>query len=382
MRILQITPIYYPELQFGGPPQKIHALSRGLVERGHQVRVLTTQSTRPLAHHSQGIGGVEVQYLPWVGVGWWRVPFYANKLAGAIRQANIVHGYGLYNFLCPRANFWARQMQRPFVLEPLGMYPAQGRNPRIKAVYHRLFTASMARDAACVIANSPEEVRLLSGLVDGERLVLRRNGIDVAFFQNLPSGAAFRARYHIREQERLVLFIGRISPIKNLEQLVQAFHQAALDHTRLVLVGPALEPGYKAQLQKLIADLNLSARVVWAGPLYDQDKLGALAAADLFVLPSISESFGNAAAEAVAAGVPVLLTRGCGIAPLIHGRAGLAVPQQTAALAEGLRRMLDDDEERARLTRLRNDVIAELSWEEPLNQTEQLYAQIIQPGIS
>ncbi len=372
--------MYYPELQFGGPPQKIHALSRGLVERGHQVRVITIQSTHPLACHSQVMDGVEVQYMPWVGVGRWCVPFCANKLASAIRQADIVHGYGLYNFLCPDAAFWARRMQRPFVLEPLGMYPAQGRNVHIKTAYHRLFTAPMAHGAVRVIAASPEETKLLSGLVDAERLVLRRNGIDVAFFQNLPSGAEFRARYHIREQERLVLFIGRISPIKNLEQLVQAFDCAALDHTRLVLVGPALEPAYKARLLKLIADLDLSERVVLAGPLYDHDKLSALAAADLFVLPSISESFGNAAAEAVAAGVPVLLTQGCGIAPLIHGRAGLAVPQETVALAEGLRLMLNDEGERTRLTSLRDDVVAKLSWEEPLTQTEHLYAQIVQSG--
>jgi len=144
MRILQVTPMYYPELQFGGPPQKIHALSRGLVERGHQVRVITIQSTHPLACHSQVMDGVEVQYMPWVGVGRWCVPFCANKLASAIRQADIVHGYGLYNFLCPDAAFWARRMQRPFVLEPLGMYPAQGRNVHIKTAYHRLFTAPMA----------------------------------------------------------------------------------------------------------------------------------------------------------------------------------------------------------------------------------------------
>ncbi len=173
-----------------------------------------------------------------------------------------------------------------------------------------------------------------------------------------------------------VLFIGRISPVKNLEGLLQAFDQAALENARLILIGPMLEAGYADRLERLVNDLNLSDRVSLVGPLYDQDKLSALAAADLFVLPSLSESFGNAAAEAAAAGVPVLLTQGCGVAPLIHGRAGLAVEHDPAALAQGLRLMLNNAGARARLTAQRADVVAELSWEEPLHQTEQLYAQI------
>jgi glycosyltransferase involved in cell wall biosynthesis len=376
MQVLQVSAMYYPELQFGGPPHKIHALSRGLVERGHQVRVITIHSTRPLAHHSQIIDGVEIQYVPWVGRGWWCVPFSFDSLVKAVQQATLVHCYGLYNLLCPGAALWACRMSRPYLLEPLGMYPARGRNRSIKAIYHRLFTAPMARGAARVIATSPGEMKHLASLVDSKQLVLRRNGIDVALFQNLPLENGFRARYNVGDQERLVLFIGRISPVKNLEGLVQAFGQAALEGARLILAGPMLEPGYADRLQRLIADLSLGERVSLVGPLYGQDKLSALAAADLFVLPSISESFGNAAAEAAAAGVPVLLTQGCGIAPLIHGQAGLAVEHNPAALAQGLRLMLNDAGERARLTARRADVVAELSWAEPLNQTEQLYTQI------
>ena len=94
----------------------------------------------------------------------------------------------------------------------------------------------------------------------------------------------------------------------------------------------------------MIESLHLQESVRLIGPIYDQDKLAALAATDLFVLPSLSESFGNAAAEAVAAGVPVLLTDTCGIAPMIHERAGLAVPLGMASLAAGLRTMMNDAE--------------------------------------
>jgi glycosyltransferase involved in cell wall biosynthesis len=181
--------------------------------------------------------------------------------------------------------------------------------------------------------------------------------------------------------ERVILYVGRISRIKNLGQLVQAFHDAALERTRLVLVGPALEPDYAQELAGLITALGLDGRVLRTGPLYGEAKLAALAAADLFVLPSLSEGYGNSAAEAVAAGVPVLLTDGCGIAPQIDGRAGMAVPVGVSSLARGMQTMMEDPVALDRLTRQRSAVLDELSWDEPLAQTEELYETVLRdPG--
>lgn len=376
MQILQVVARYYPELQYGGPPQKVHALSRGLARRGHQVRVVTLHSTQRAAgvvEHE----GIEVRYVRWLGRDGWQIPLGMGDLAAAIERSDVVHCYGLYTLLCPAAAFLASRARRSFVLEPLGMYRPRVRRLQAKRLYHLVFTNWMARRAARVIATSLSEQEELVQLVGAERLVLRRNGIDLKPFQTLPPVDRFRAAYGIPDGERLILYIGRISPIKNLGQLVQAFHDVSPAQTRLVLVGPALEPDYARDLSDLIASSGLDRRVLLIGPLYGEDKLSALAAADLFVLPSLAESYGNAAAEAVAAGVPVLLTQSCGIAPQIHGRAGMAVPLGVEALAEGMRAMLDDEELRDSLTRQRADVLRELSWEGPLSQTEQLYEALL-----
>ncbi|MCX6896411.1 MAG: glycosyltransferase [Verrucomicrobia bacterium] len=210
--------------------------------------------------------------------------------------------------------------------------------------------------------------------------MVRRNGIELAAFENLPDGGEFRKRQGIPAGERIVLYLGRISPIKNLEQLVAAFAQADLKNVRLVLAGPMLEADYAARLQAQAAALRPADKIIFTGPLFGADKLAALAAADLFVLPSLSESFGNAAAEAVAARVPVLLTDTCGIAAMIHGRAGLAVPLGVGSLAAGLRTMLDCAPEAATLTGRQEEVRRELSWEEPISQTEAMYQEILAGG--
>lgn len=376
MRILQVAPVYYPELQYGGPPEKIHALSRGIAARGHEVRVVTLHSDKRGGGRAT-LDGIAVSYLPWRGGGGWRVPLDPAGLRAEVRRADLVHCYGLYNLLSPGAAALALRAGRPYLLEPLGMYVPRTGKVGAKRLYHRLCTSWMARRAAGVIATSPNELEELSGLVGPRRLILRRNGLDLARFGTLPDGAAFRARLGIGADERVVLYLGRISPIKNLEQLLLAFAALAPGRARLVLVGPLLESDYEARLRRLIAARDLASSVILAGPAYDEEKYAALAAADLFVLPSLAESFGNAAAEAVAAGVPVLLTEGCGIAPLIHGRAGLAVPGTVPALAEGLRTMLDEPERRATLTSRRGEVLRELSWDEPLEALEHLYARLV-----
>jgi glycosyltransferase involved in cell wall biosynthesis len=93
-------------------------------------------------------------------------------------------------------------------------------------------------------------------------------------------------------------------------------------------------------------------------------------------LPSLNENFGNAAAEAVAATLPVLLTETCGIAPIIDGRAGMAVGLEVESLAEGIRQMMKS-EVRSQMTARSEEVKRELSWEEPIRQQIEIYREAI-----
>lgn len=377
MRILLVVGSYYPELQFGGSTQKIYEMSLGLSERGHDVEVMTFHSDQSVPHPPQNVEGIAVEYLPWAGRGSWRVPLKLSPLRRAIRRNDIVHCFGLYSLLCAEAALIARQVSRPYFIEPLGMYVPRARQIIAKKIYNVLFTSWMLSGAAGVFATSPKEFNELSGVVSRERLTLRRDGIRLQYFDGHADAVTFRRTFDIEPDERIVLFVGRISRIKNLEQLILAFKEADLNNTRLVLVGPMDEPDYTFRLQTLLAETPLNKKVLLTGALYETDKLPAFAAADLFVLPSLYESYGLAAAEAVAAGVPVLLTEECGIAPLIHRRAGLAVPTGVESLAAALRLMLDDDAEREALTQERAKVLQELTWEEPLNQLESLYAKAL-----
>lgn len=375
MRVVFATPFYVPDLRFGGPPQKIHSVAQGLIDFGHTVRVLTFQHDDGRADGETKIDRVSVRYLPWRGRGLRQIPLAWDVMRREIVPAQVVHCYGLYTALIPLATQAANRAGVPVVQEPLGMYPPRARNQPAKNLYNRWITRRLFNGAAAIIAASESEAADLKRFVPHANIVHRPNGIDLKAYASLPSGDELRRIWNIPPEKKIVLFIGRISPIKNLEELVQAFARASLTDCHLVMVGPS-EPQYEKRLRALVHRENIRATVLLAGPLYDDQQKAALAIADLFVLPSTSESFGNAAAEAVAAGVPVLLTQTCGIAPIIHGRAGLAVPLGVENLAQGLRSMLDPGV-RDQMTARSDEVKRELSWDEPIAQTVALYARII-----
>jgi glycosyltransferase involved in cell wall biosynthesis len=377
MRLLQVTNTYYPEVKFGGPPLKIHAISKGLIARGHEVEVVTFHSEEPGASRREVVDGVPVQYVPWAGYGLRQYPRDVSLITRAVADADVVHCYGLYSILCPVAARQARRAKKPFLLELLGHYPPRARNVGVKKIYNWLVTSRMVRQAACVVVTSPNELKETAELTGQTPAVVRRNGIDLSLFKQMPAPEIARRKLNIGEHTRVILYVGRIAPIKNLLALVAAFRDAAVKDAILVFVGPTLERDYEMQLRAFVEEQKLTERVIFAGSLFGEEKLSALAAAELFVLPSLNESFGNAAAEAVAAGVPVVITESCGIAPMIHERAGLMVPLSIEGLTKGIKVMMDDLSVRERMTSRRAEVIRALSWEEPIEQTERLYLDIL-----
>lgn len=132
----------------------------------------------------------------------------------------------------------------------------------------------------------------------------------------------------------------------------------------------------QAQLDQMASQLGIRTRVKFAGPIFGPVKWAAYRDADVFVLPSRNENFGNTAAEAVAAGTPVIVTEQCGIAPLLASEAGLVVPHEKAALSEALHRVLGSAKEHARLAAGCAKVTKRLGWEEPVLDMESLYTSL------
>jgi glycosyltransferase involved in cell wall biosynthesis len=232
--------------------------------------------------------------------------------------------------------------------------------------------------ASAIIATSEQEVEELTrGGVAREKIVVRRNGVEAP--ASWPEPGAFRKKLGIAKGERVILFLGRLSSKKSPDLLLEAFASLSTEaegkNLRLVFAGPD-EGGMKLLLKEYAAQFGVSTRVLFAGPIFGEAKWAAYRDAYLFVLPSQNENFGNTAAEAAAAGTPVIVTEQCGIAPLLSGVAGLVVRHDAGALASAIKSVISEPGLRERLEAGCSQVTARLGWEEPVREMETLYNKL------
>ena len=395
MHILNTVQAYYPFQEKGGPVVKVRAIALGLSRRGHDGAVLTADfgflpSLAPTMKAEKCRWGwcaseqnVEAIFLPTR----WRYraltfnPGMIKYCSTSLAKYDVVHVYGLYDLFGPTVAYFCRRHHIPYVVEPMGMFRPIVRSFRVKKLYHAVFGNRLLRHAYRVIATSEQEKQeLVAGGIDPARIVVRRNGIDVP--ASLPPAGSFREKWGIAPQTRMVLFLGRLVSKKSPDLLLDAFalwrrETADAANSILVLAGPEENDGYSSNLKSRAAALGIGNSVLFTGPLYDDAKWAAYQDADVFVLPSQNENFGNSAAEAMACAVPVIVTDQCGIAPIIDGRTGLVVPHNSGAIAQALKTLFENPGLAAQFRDACPNVVRDLSWEQPLSDMEAIYRQAV-----
>ena len=392
MRILNVTQSYAPFFEFGGPPVKVRALAEGLAQKGHAVTVLTADwglekrlQASPGEAPSEAIpfgrkhelNGVTAIYL----ANWARYramswnPSLPRYLRARLQNFDVVHIFGLYDLLGPRVASECRRRNIPYVVEPIGMFAPIVRNLLLKRIYHRLLGREFLAGANAIVATSEQEAgELVAGGIPREKIVLRRNGVE--FPRKFPEKGIFRKSLSLAEEAKLILFLGRLSKKKSPDLLLNAFATLGSDSSlHLAFVGPD-EAGMQAKLESTAMQLDVRSRVHFCGPLEGQTKWAAYRDADIFVLPSQNENFGNTAAEAVAAGTPVVVTDQCGIAPLLANVAGVVVKHEQYELANALKELLRNEEHYRKLKQGCAAAVERLSWDAPLQEMEALYARL------
>lgn len=396
MKILKVSQAYYPFLAAGGPPTKIRAIATRLAQHGHAVTVLTADlGLRQNGYSAANFkldrwgwtneeDGVEAIYLPTFEryrsltlnpdvIG------FSREIAGTF---DLAHLYGVYDLLGPPIARSCSHRGKPYVVEPMGMYRPIVRNLYLKKLYHRLLGDRLMREARYVIATSEQERReLAADGIDEARIVIRRNGIEAP--AEIPERGRFREKLAIPIDTQVILFLGRLVAKKSPDILIAAFARwraaaGAATQAVLVLAGPEEDAMYALRLREQCAELRLADAVRFIGPLYGEEKWQAFVDADVFVLPSQNENFGNTAAEAAACGTPVIVTNQCGIAPWIEGRAGLVVAHDVEAIEKALASLFSGPALRERFLEGCATMTRELSWDEPVAQMESLYRHCLE----
>jgi glycosyltransferase involved in cell wall biosynthesis len=276
----------------------------------------------------------------------------ARALKRRVPQSDIVLIHSLYQFTSTAASYYCRKKQVPYVLRPHGTldpFLVYRRRWPLKWAYINLFEKNNFNAAAAIQYSSRMEESMTSHFMDvtSPSLVIPE-GIDLEKFAKLPPRGTFRAKHPETAGKVLILFLGRFHQKKGLELLIDAIARPkSRGDAHLVLAGSG-DPDYVTQISQMVRGAGLSRCTTITGQLSEEDKLAALADADLFVLPSFGENFGLAVVEAMACGVPVLISDKVGIWPEIaEAEAGMVTPCDVDKIADAINKLVNDQELRA-----------------------------------
>ena len=403
MKILQVVESLAP--RYGGPSVACPAMCRELARRGHEVAIYSTDvdgRTRlnvPLDRPVDD-GGVGVHYFR----GWTFPPRYkfSPPLARALRKTlpsyDLVHIYSLYGFSTAAASHYCRKYGVPYLLHPHGSLDPflRRHHPFRKKIYSKLCLSPVFSSATTVLFNSAEERRLARAAPELARLddpagqgppsVIVDVGVEEVFFTNATANSRrkFREKFPELSGRRLVTYFGRLNFKKGLDILVAAFSAVAREQKdiHLVLAGPDGD-GYAEKIRGWLHDAGMLARATFTGHIAGAERVALLQKSEVMVLPSYTENFGQAVAEAMAAGVAVIISDRVNIWPEVEkAQAGLVVPCDAAETARALRRLLANPAETREMGRRGRQLAAgRFPWSAVGDQMLRVYEKMLERSV-
>jgi glycosyltransferase involved in cell wall biosynthesis len=386
MRVLHVIPSL--AARDGGPPKAVIEMARASIQRGAEVEIYTTNVDArgvldvPLGRPVE-TAGVRVTYYPVEFSRYYKV---SVGLAGALRSkipaVDLVDIHSLYQFPSTAAAYYARRFDVPYIIRPHGsLDPFLFRRRRARKLLYELCAERRNfRAAARIHFTSQEEMVLaLKSGIPFEPAVVPL-GVDLDWTASEAGASTVRTRWPELRGQRVLLFLGRINFKKGFDILVPAFGRLARERrdVHLMIAGPDSD-GYGKRVREWLRADGILDRVTFTGMIQGADKALALSCASAFVLPSYTENFGIAVVEAMAAGLPVVISKRVNIwREIVAAGAGIATEPDVEEFTAALRTILDAPEMARRMGAAGRALYRrEFTWESAGAKLIELYATVI-----
>lgn len=387
MKILQVTNFFKPSWEAGGPVRVVYEISKKLVEIGHEVTVYTTDGFKSRLDVKKNkpvdVDGLKIFYFRNLSLYLSRqmvlpTPYYLPIIVQKeIQDFDIIHIHEYRTLLAVFIHHYAKKHRIPYILHAHGSVLPFFQKQRLKKIFDLLFGFRILKDASKVIALTKTEAEQYKKMgVDENKIEIVPNGIDLSKFGNLPDKGIFRQKYGIKSNEKVVLFLGRLHRIKGVDLLVEAFSDLVTktEGVKLVIVGP--DDGFLSTLKAQIEDLKIADKILFTGPLYEMDKLESYVDADVYVLPSVYETFPVTVLEACACGMPVIVTDRCGIADIVD-EVGYVVEYDKDQLQDAIIKVLGDEGLISKLGEESKKLVKkEFGWDKIVRKIEGIYESV------
>lgn len=392
LNILHLTPYAPPAWAYGGVVVAVGGLAAAQAERGHTVTLLTTdagdfESRLPSGDHAVGavrvvrcrnlIYPLRAKYNLSTPLG------YGAAFRRLAARADVIHAHELRtaeNVIAALSG-----LPKRLILSAHGTLSYTTGRGGFKTAWDRVLGRAVMRRvsaAAALTATEQDEIRALwaaMGLPAPPTAIIP-NGVGADVLSaladpGLPAATeSFRAKWGLGAGP-VILFLGRLHERKGLQFLIPALASLAADFPTARLLVAGADSGMLNTAQRLAHEGGIADRVVFAGLLSGQDRIAALRVADVFALPAVGEGLSMAALEALAAGLPALLTPGCNLPEIADRGAGIVVSRDVTAIGAGLRALLTDESGRRAMGERGAAWVREsFTWPKVAEQVEVLYA--------
>ena len=351
---------------YGGPAYSVARLAGALAEAGAAVGLWAPDQSASTTPHLSA--GAAVRRL-------------AGQAANALAEfgsVDVLHDNGIWMPHNHRLAKIARRHGLARVVSTRGMLePWAARHKRLKkAIAWHLYQRRDLQRAQLLHATGEQEARNLERFGLGVPICTIPNGVDLPEID--PSAEGKKTGPAHEAGQRSALFLGRIYPVKGLPMLVEAWAQVRPAGWRLHIAGPD-EAGHRREVERAVSAAGLNDTVSFLGPVEGEAKTAVYLNADLFILPSYSESFGMVIAEALAYRLPVLTTTGAPWPALARRGCGWSVDPSVEGIAQGLREATSQDTGtlRAMGAKGRAWVAAEYGWAAVAQQFLAAYERLL-----
>lgn len=319
----------------------------------------------------------------WLGGLSWS-PRLKGLLREGIREADVVHNHSIWMLPNSYSSRIASSTKKPVVITAHGTLEqwAIRHSGWKKRIVGTLFQNHDLHAADCIHVNSESEMEGVRAYGLKSPIAIIPNGIHLPDFDPLPSSEEFHAAFPTTRGRRIILFMARLHVKKGLDHLLRAWGRlhAEFPDWQLVVAGPDCGLGQPAR--EIVEATGLHHSVTFTGNLNGSVRLSALAAADLFALPSFSEGFSMAVLEALACRLPTLITPGCNFREAAAAGAAVEVSPDVAGTESGLRHLLSTtDAERSEMGRRGRKLVEDhYTWDRVAEQTLELYQWLARSG--
>jgi glycosyltransferase involved in cell wall biosynthesis len=377
MKVLHVVPSLLPES--GGPARIVAELCRALAAAGTDVTLFSThlEGAELTIDPSREIFEVVLFHAADGAFTGARQIYKAIKRRA--HEFDLIHIHSLWNFPVTLAALAARQAKIPYVIAPMGMLSEvcmRQRHYALKRAYSWAFDRRTVEGAARMHFANPEELKTLhQGWLRYPKHFFARNGTEVG--RATPVPGSFRRRFPELADRRIMLFFGRLHAIKGLELQLQALERLIPKYPDLmwVLVGP--DGGDSERLHAQVRAAGLDAYVKWVGPIMGDERFAAMSDADVLVHTSLYECQSMTINEALAVGVPLVVTDSVNFCEVQTSGAGYVVKRDAEELAKAIDSILETPEKHEEMRNAgRRFAAAELSWPKIALHLSEMYSEV------